>query len=112
MTKMDKKPGPKPLDLTVRILEQIRDEMRHMRVEQAAMHAEQVAMRAEQAATNERLDALGKRQSEDAIRLSTEVVAVAKEIAQLRAVMRDRKAERIVLGDHEKRIRALERKSA
>lgn len=102
MRRMDKKPETKPADLTVRILEQIRDELRQTRVD----------LKAEIAQTNERLTVLEARQREDALRLSTEVVAVAKGIHQVRDALRDRKAERAVLGDHEKRIRALERKSA
>ncbi len=109
MPRMDKKPEAKPADLTVRILEQIRDEMRQTRVDlttEIAQTNERLAQ------TNERLARLEARQREDALRLSTEIVAVAKGIHQVRDALRDRKAERAVLGDHEKRIRALERKSA
>ena len=113
MPRMDKKPEAKPADLTVRILEQIRDEMRQTRVDLKAELAQvRVDLTTEIAQTNERLARLEARQREDALRLSTEIVAVAKGIHQVRDALRDRKAERAVLGDHEKRIRALERKSA
>jgi hypothetical protein len=95
---MDKKTPDDPANLTVRILEDIRDELR--------------GVRAEHAATNERLDRLEKRQSADAIRLATEIVTVAKGIGEVRDLLRDRKAERATLTDHEKRIRTIERKLA
>jgi len=87
-----------PASLTVRILEDIRDEIRGVRTEQVA--------------TNERLERLEQRQSADAMRLATEIVTVAKGIDQVRDLLRDRRAERATLTDHEKRIRAIERKIA
>jgi hypothetical protein len=85
-----KKPNGGPRDLTTEILVQIRDEMRQMR---------------------EDLRRLEKRQSDDATRLSTELVGVAKAVLQVRDLLREQRIERERVEDHEKRIRALEKKA-
>jgi len=55
---------------------------------------------------------LEKRHTEDSIRVATELVEVTKAVGQVRDLLGDRKTERATLTDHEKRIRALERKTA
>jgi hypothetical protein len=85
-------------DLTTEILVQIRDEMR--------------SMRAEQRATNERLDRLEARQSEDAVRLSTELVAVARAVVEVRDLLREQRASSSRLEDHERRLARIEKKIA
>jgi hypothetical protein len=85
-------------DLTTQILVQIRDEMRHMRSEQRA--------------TNERLDRLETRQTEDAMRLSTELVAVAKAGIEVRDLLRAQRIDARRLEGHERRLARIEKKIA
>jgi hypothetical protein len=102
---MEKKSPDKPADLTIRILEQIRDQA-------TATNVRLDALTTRVDTTNDRLERLERRQAEDSMRLGSELVALAKTVGEVRDLMRDRRAERTILGDHEKRIRALERKSA
>jgi hypothetical protein len=76
-------------DLTTEVLVQIRDEMRQMR---------------------EDLGRLERRQAEDSTRLATELVAVADAVIQVRDLLRDQRADRAQLDDHEKRLQVIERK--
>jgi septal ring factor EnvC (AmiA/AmiB activator) len=65
------------VDLSTRILTQIRDEMRAMRQEQHATNQRLDV-------TNQRLDRLEKRQTEDSVRLASEVVALARAVGEVR----------------------------
>lgn len=76
--------------LTVKILTQIRDEIR---------------------ATNERLEAVERRQVASETRLATELVAVASAVGSVRDLLAARLDDRERLDDHERRLRALERGS-
>ena len=89
-------------DLTTQILVQIRDEIRHVRDEVTHLRA----------ATNERFVALEARQSEDAMRLSTEVVAAARAVGQVRDLLSDQRVDRRRLDDHEGRLARIEKKIA
>ncbi len=62
--------------------------------------------------TNGRLKQLERRQTDDAVRLSTEVIAVAKAVGQVRDLLRDQRLDRDKMTDHERRISALEKRSA
>lgn len=84
-------------DLTTQILVQIRDEMRNMR---GAFDT-----------TNERLERLERRHTEDITRLATEVIAVAKAVVEVRDLLRDQRADRTRLEDHEGRITRLEKRA-
>lgn len=86
-----KKRDGEPPDLSTRILIQIRDEIHK---------------------TNERLDRLERRQTEDSVRLATELVGVAKAVAEVRDLLRDNRLDRKKIEDHERRIAKLERRSA
>ena len=46
------------------------------------------------------------------LRLATEIVAVARAIGQVRDLLKKQRSERERVNDHERRIRALEKKSA
>jgi hypothetical protein len=87
-----------PGDLSTQILIQIRDEMQKMREEQRA--------------TNDRLDHLEARQREDAVRLASELVAVARAVGEVRDLLREQRDDRGRLDDHERRITAIERRIA
>ncbi len=100
-----KKKGEGGGDLTTQILVQIRDEMREMRAAQS-----QTNERLDQ--TNARLERLERRQTEDALRLATELVAVARAVGEVRDLLAEQRADRTRLDDHERRIEALEKKSA
>jgi hypothetical protein len=86
-----KKGNGGPADLSTKVLIQIRDELRK---------------------TNERLDRLERRQTEDAVRVATELVAVAHAVGEVRDLLKERRAEREKIDDHERRISALEKRSA
>lgn len=69
-------------------------------------------MREEQHATNQRLDRLEKRQTADSVRLASEVVGMARAVVEVRDLLREQRADRGRFEDHEKRLRALEKKTA
>lgn len=69
---------------------QIRDEVRRARQElQGELHQ-----------TNERLDHLERRQTEDAMRLTSELVAVANAVGQVRDLLKEQRADHNKLDDH------------
>jgi hypothetical protein len=76
-------------DITIEILESIRDEIR---------------------GTNVRLERLEKRQVETEIRLATEIVAVAGAVHTLTEAFKDDGQVRAAVRDHEKRLTALEKR--
>jgi hypothetical protein len=97
---MEKK-SPKPADLTVRILEQIRDQV-------AKTNERLDDLRTD---LTDRIDRLERRQTEDSIRLGTAVVGLAEAIGQVRDLLRDRLDDRAAIVNHEARITALERRA-
>jgi len=96
-------------DLTTEVLVQIRDELRLTR-EQLKNEIHDVRGALEQ--TNARLERLEHRQTEDAVRLATEVVAVANAVGQVRDLLRDQRQDQNRIDDHERRIAALETKAS
>ncbi|MBI4703472.1 MAG: hypothetical protein HY744_20365, partial [Deltaproteobacteria bacterium] len=85
-----------PTNLTVEILKDIRTEIRSTR--------EELSTRLD--ATNQRLDQLARRQVEAEVRMSTEIVAVAGAVREVRDLLRDNLELRPRVDDHERRIRA------
>jgi uncharacterized coiled-coil DUF342 family protein len=90
-----------PTDLTIQILEDIRD----------AVHKTNERLDA----TNERLDAtiegLGEvrdRQTATEVRLATEILGVAGAVREVRELLREDRALRGRVDDHERRISAME----
>lgn len=93
----------KTTDITVKILEQIRDEVRGVKDE-----VRQV--KDEVRHTNGRLDRLEKRQTEAEVRLATELVAVVGAVNAARdAILEDQQLRRQV-ANHEVRLGTLERR--
>lgn len=95
----------KPTDLSLAVLEQIRDAVTQTR--------EELSQRLDQ--TNQRLDQtreeLSRRQTETEIRLETELTAVVGTVHSLRdAIVADRDLRRTV-EDHEQRLGAIERRT-
>ena len=90
-------------DLTVSILREIRDEVRktNQRLDQTNERLDQ---------TNERLERLERRQTETEVRLATELVAVASAVGELTELLRQDRALRQRVDDHERRISAVEQK--
>ncbi len=84
-------------NLTVSILREIRDEVRktNQRLDQPNERLDQ---------TNERLERLEKRQTETEVRLATELVAVASAVGELTELLRQDRALRQRVDDHERRI--------
>ncbi|MDP3504758.1 MAG: hypothetical protein Q8S33_30750 [Myxococcales bacterium] len=89
-------------ELTVKILGQIRDELKATRSD--------LSSRLDQ--TNERLEHLERRQFETEVRLSTELVAVTTAITDLSKVLVEDRKLRTQVANHEARINALEKKRA
>lgn len=89
-------------ELTVKILGQIRDELKATRSD--------LTSRLDQ--TNERLERLERRQVETEVRLSTELVTVATAITDLSKVLVEDRQLRAQVANHETRLKALEKKRA
>ena len=93
----------KTTDITVKILEQIRDEVRGVKDEVREV-------KDEVRQTNGRLDRLDKRQTETEVRLATELVAVVGAVNAARdAILEDQQLRRQV-ANHEARLGTLERR--
>lgn len=82
-------------DLTVKILSEIRDEIRgtNARLEE----------------TNRKVDLLARRQTETEVRLATEIVALAGAVDRTNQLLRERLDDRDRLDDIDRRVTALER---
>ena len=61
--------------------------------------------------TNERLDRLEQRQASSEIRLATELVGVAGAVREVRDLLREDRAMRAQVADHEQRITAIEKRT-
>ena len=92
---------PRKESPTLTLLREIRDELKGTNVRREG--------------TNVRLDrvesrvaALENRQTETAVRLATEIVAVARAVGEVRDLLRDGLAMRAQVDDHERRLSALE----
>lgn len=102
--------GPKDdQNLVITVLRDIRDEARktNARLDQTVERLDQTVERLDQ--TVERLDRLERRQVEMEVRLSTELVAVAGAVHEVRDLLREDRGTRAAVLDHETRISALER---
>ena len=99
-----------PQSLVVSILREIRDEIRKTngRVDQTNSHLDQTNSRLDR--TNELVASLERRQTETEIRLATEIVAVASAVRDLSELIREDRALRNTVDEHDKRISTLERK--
>ena len=86
-------------DLTVRILSEIRDEIRGTRADLSAKIDQ----------TNARLDLLARRQTETEVRLATEIVALAGAVDRTNKLLRERLDDRDRIDDIDRRVTALER---
>jgi chromosome segregation ATPase len=97
----------------IKILEQIRDELKTTRTELSSRLDEtrtELSSRLDE--TNSRLNHLERRQVETEVRLATELVSVATAIGDLKKVMVEDRKLRAQVSDHESRIKSLERKKA
>jgi len=92
----------KTSDVTVRILEQIRDEIRVTNERLAGTNTRVDGV-------VQRMDRMEKRQIESEMRLSTELTAVVGAVNGVRDLLRERLDDRDRLDDHERRLRMLER---
>ena len=103
-------------ELTVKILGQIRDELKatrsglSSRLDQTNERLDQTNERLDQ--SNERLERLERRQFETEVRLSTELVAVTTAIGDLSKVLVEDRKLRSQVANHEARLNALEKKRA
>jgi chromosome segregation ATPase len=108
-----------PTDLTIEILKSIRDEVRttnvrvdSLREELRGTNLRVDGLREELHGTNHRIDALreetARRFTESETRLSTELVAVAGAVREVRDLLRDDRQFRDQVTDHERRLSAIE----
>jgi hypothetical protein len=86
-------------DLTVKILSEIRDEIRGTRADLNARIEE----------TNQKVDLLARRQTETEVRLATEIVALAGAVERTNKLLRERLDDRDRIDDIDRRVTALER---
>lgn len=86
-------------DLTVKILSEIRDEIRGTRADLNARIEE----------TNQKVDLLARRQTETEVRLATEIVALAGAVDRTNKLLRERLDDRDRIDDIDRRVTALER---
>lgn len=93
-------------DLTVKILSEIRDELRGTRKELVARIDHTNATLEE---TNRKVDLLARRQTETEVRLATEIVALAGAVDRTNQLLRERLDDRDRLDDIDRRVTALER---
>lgn len=96
-------------DIMVKILGQIRDELKTTRSELSG-RLDQTNQRLDQ--TNQRLDRLDRRQVETEVRLATELVSVTTAIGDLKKVLVEDRKLRAQVSDHETRLKLLEKKRA
>lgn len=101
-------------DLMVKILQQIRDELKSTRADLSS-RLDETNSRLDGTnrhleTTNSRLTRLEQRQVETEVRLSTEIVAVASAIGELKTVLIEDRKLRTQVSDHETRLKRLERK--
>jgi archaellum component FlaC len=115
-----------PTDLTIEALQGIRDEARktNARLDGIAARLDKTNDRLEGTndrlegtnervdGINERLDRIERRQTETEVRLVTEIVAVAGAVHEVRDLLREDRALRSKVDDHERRITAIEARSS
>ncbi|MBN2496334.1 MAG: hypothetical protein JXR96_17200 [Deltaproteobacteria bacterium] len=103
-----------PRDVTIEVLESIRDEIREMRGdmnERIGETNERLDSTNERLdSTNERLDRLEKRHIEAELRLATEVTEVARTLKDVKDLLVTNLEVRSMVSDHERRIGALEQR--
>lgn len=96
-------------DLTTKILEEIRDELKETR---SSLKGELKEVRGEltelRTDLSGRIQQLEKRQTETEIRLATELVAVTGAVTDLKDALLEDRALRATVQNHEERLRALE----
>jgi hypothetical protein len=105
-----------PTDLTIEILKSIRDEVRttNVRIDDLRdeVRGSVGGLRDEVRNTNLRIDALrdetARRSTESETRVSTELVAVASAVREVRDLLRDDRQFRDQVTDHERRLSAIE----
>jgi hypothetical protein len=101
-----------PTDLTIQVLQGIREEVRNgLHEVRSGLHEVRTGLEATNTRldeTNVRLDRLERRQVEGEIRVSTHLVAVVGAVNEVRDVLRDELGLRRQVEDHERRLRAVE----
>lgn len=93
-------------DLTVKILSEIRNEIRGTR---ADLNAKIEKTNASLEEANRKVDLLARRQTETEVRLATEIVALAGAVDRTNQLLRERLDDRDRLDDIDRRVTALER---
>jgi hypothetical protein len=97
-----------PTDVTIEILKGIHSETQKTN-ERLDMTNERLDGFAH--STIERLDRLEQRQASSEIRLATELIGVAGAVREVRDLLREDRAMRVQVADHEQRITAIEKRT-
>jgi hypothetical protein len=97
---------------TVEVAEQRRDEVVGLRTEVRDLRDALRETSSKVDGVGSMVDALGRRQTETEVRLATELVEVSRAVIGVRELLRDRLDDRDRVEDHERRLSALERRSA
>ena len=93
----------------IKILQQIRDELKETRHD-LAHRIDETNSRLDE--TNSRLERVERQQTEADVRLATELTAVVGAIADLKSVLVEDRKLRSTVANHEQRLKALEKRKA
>ena len=99
-----------PTDVTVEILESIRDGVHEVRDGLASVRDEVREVRVGLAGVTERMDRIEHRQTETDLRIATELVALAGAVREVRDAYREDRTLRHRVDDHERRLSEVERR--
>ena len=101
-----------PSEVTIEILKDIRNETRKTNERVDVVGGEVQALRGEMRELRfelvDRIERVERRQTETELRIATELVGVAGAVREVRDLLREDRAMRVRLDDHERRITAIE----
>jgi len=104
-----------PTDLTIEILKGIREETHKTseRVNETNQRLDETNQRLDNLRTDlvDRIERVERRQTESEVRLASELVAVGGAVREVRDLLREDRALRTRVDDHERRLSAVERRT-
>jgi hypothetical protein len=104
-----------PTDLTIEILRDIRDEAHqtNQRIDQTNERLDRTNERLDELRADlvDRIERVERRQTETEIRLASELVAVGGAVREVRDLLREDRALRDRVDDHERRLSAVEKRT-
>lgn len=103
---------PAKVSPTLKVITEMRGEMREMRGEMREMQRGLSELQQEVRGTNARVDETNTRLVHMELRLATELTAVVAAVCSVRDLLAVRGDDRDRIEDHEQRLKALERKAS